>query len=79
MDHILQIFVGSEMMSMLDGFSGYNQVKVALEDQHKMQFTTPIGFFSMDLSFGDMRNKITIIYLDDLLVFLKIELITYMI
>ena len=24
MDHLLQIVVGSEMMSMLDGFSGYN-------------------------------------------------------
>ncbi|KAH9297074.1 hypothetical protein KI387_028756, partial [Taxus chinensis] len=27
MDQVLQAFTGTEMLSMLDGFSGYNQVE----------------------------------------------------
>ena len=33
MDHILQKVVGSQRMSMLDGFSGYNQISVHPDDQ----------------------------------------------
>jgi hypothetical protein len=43
MDHILQRVVGSKRMSMLDGFSGYNQVAVHPEDQENITFTTPCG------------------------------------
>jgi len=39
MDHILQKVVGSQKMSMLDGFSGYNQIVVHPDDQEKMTFT----------------------------------------
>ena len=46
MDHLLQTVVVSEMMSMFDGFSGYNQVEVEEKDQHKTTFTTPWGTFS---------------------------------
>ena len=35
MDHVLQIVARSKIMSMLDGYSGYNQINVAPEDQHK--------------------------------------------
>ena len=45
MDHILQRVVGSQRMSMLDGFLGYNQVAVHPEDQEKTTFTTPWGTF----------------------------------
>jgi hypothetical protein len=31
-DHIFQNIVGSERISMLDGFSGYNQIMVHLDD-----------------------------------------------
>ena len=41
MDHILQKVVGVEIISMMDGFSGYNQIKVLPEDQEKNSFTTP--------------------------------------
>ena len=34
------------MMSMLDGFSSYNQVEVEEKDQHKIVFTTPWGTFT---------------------------------
>ena len=45
METVLQKVTGSGMMSMLDGFSGYNQVMVKNEDQHKNTFTTPWGTF----------------------------------
>ena len=35
MDHILQKVVGSQRISTLDGFSGYNQIVVHPEDQEK--------------------------------------------
>ena len=46
MDQILQIVAGSKMMPFLDGFSSYNQIEVAEEDQHKIAFTTPWGTFA---------------------------------
>ena len=45
MDQILQRVVGSERISTMDGFSGYNQVKVLPEDQEKTTFATPWGTF----------------------------------
>ena len=45
MDHILQKVVGASRMSMMDGFSGYNQVARFPEDQKKTAFTTPWGTF----------------------------------
>ena len=45
MDTILQNIVGSQIMSMLDGFSGYNHILVHPDDQEKTSFTTPWGTF----------------------------------
>ena len=45
MDHILQKVVKASRMSMMDGFSGYNQVAVLPEDQKKTVFITPWGTF----------------------------------
>ena len=43
-------------MSMLDGFSGYNQVAVHPEDQEKIAFTTPWGTFMYSkMPFGLMN------------------------
>jgi hypothetical protein len=41
MEHFLQMVTSGGMMSMLDGFSAYNQVLVKREDQLKTTFTTP--------------------------------------
>ena len=41
MDHILQRVVGASRMSLLDVYSGYNQVLVHEDDQDKTTFTTP--------------------------------------
>ena len=41
MEAMLQKVIGSELMSMMDGFSGYNQVVVKESEQFKTTFTTP--------------------------------------
>ena len=46
MDKILQQVSGSEMFSLLDGFSGYNQVLVSKADQLKTTFRTPWGTYA---------------------------------
>lgn len=45
MDHILHRVVGSTRISLLDGFSGYNQILVHPDDQPKISFTTPWGTY----------------------------------
>jgi hypothetical protein len=45
MEHILQRVTGSVRISMIDGFSGYNQIFVLPEDREKTTFTTPWGTF----------------------------------
>ena len=53
METLLQRVTGSGMMSLLDGFSGYNQVMVKKEDMHKTTFTTPCGTFDyLRMPFG---------------------------
>jgi hypothetical protein len=56
MEHLLQRVIGAGMMSMLDGFSGYNQVLVKREDQLKSAFTTSWGtFMYLRMPFGLMN------------------------
>eukprot|EP00253_Pinus_taeda_P010678 PITA_10678 len=43
---ILQVVTGSELMSFLDGFSGYNQVLVHPDDQLKITFRTKWGTYT---------------------------------
>jgi hypothetical protein len=45
MEHILQKVSGSNVMSFIDRFSGYNQIIVHLNDREKTSFTTPWGTF----------------------------------
>jgi hypothetical protein len=50
---ILQQVAGSQMMSLLDSFSGYNQIKVKKIDRYKTIFTTRWGTFSYEhIPFG---------------------------
>ena len=46
MEQILQMVSGSELFSLLDGFSGYNQVLVAEEDRIKTTFHMKWGTFA---------------------------------
>lgn len=45
MDQLLQKVSGSQRISMLDGFSGYNQIIFSQEDRETIAFTTPWGTF----------------------------------
>jgi hypothetical protein len=45
-DQILDECAGSEMFSLMDGFSRYNQIQIKPEDQHKMKFICPWGTFA---------------------------------
>ncbi|OAE24162.1 hypothetical protein AXG93_2752s1770 [Marchantia polymorpha subsp. ruderalis] len=45
-DEILEEVAGHEWYSFGDGYSGYNQIQIALEDQLKTTFTTPWGTFA---------------------------------
>ena len=40
-DLLIDNTAGYEMLSFMDGFSGYNQIRLAEEDQDKNSFTTP--------------------------------------
>ena len=56
MDKILQGVEGSERISTMDGFFGYNQVKVLPEDREKTTFITPWGtFMYAKMPFGLMN------------------------
>ena len=45
-DQILDECAGSEVFSFMDGFSGYNQIQIKPEDQHKTAFICPWGTFA---------------------------------
>ncbi len=40
-DQVLDTLVGKKYFSFLDGYSGYNQISIATEDQDKTTFTCP--------------------------------------
>ncbi len=45
-DQVLDNLLGKRFFSFLDGFSGYNQIKIAPQDQDKTTFTSPWGTFA---------------------------------
>ena len=44
-DEVLDNVGGQEAYSFTDGFSGYHQIKIALEDKSKTTFMTQSGCF----------------------------------
>ena len=80
MDQLLYMVSGAQRLSMLDVFSGHNQINVDSTDREKTTFTTPWGTFmysrmpfglsnagaTMDISFVGQVNKFVVIYLDDI-------------
>ncbi|CAM8968712.1 unnamed protein product [Rhodiola kirilowii] len=52
-DQMLDRLAGKPYFCFLDGFSGYNQIPIAPEDQEKTTFTCPFGTFAFrKMSFG---------------------------
>jgi hypothetical protein len=56
MDFLLQQVMGSTCMSMLDGFSGYNQVLVTEEDREKKTFITPWETYAYSMMPVGLKN-----------------------
>ena len=85
MDYVLQKVTGAHRLSMVDGFSGYNQVAVEKQDQKKTNFTMPWGTFmyarmpfglmnvgatfQRAMEIGFVGDKFVVIYLDDVTIF----------
>jgi hypothetical protein len=60
MEQILQQVSGSERLSLLDGFSGYNQVLMSPLDQLKTTFSTPWGTYAYrKIPFGLINARST--------------------
>jgi hypothetical protein len=52
-DQVLDTLAGKRYFSFLDGYSGYNQIQIAPEDQDKTTFTCPWGTYAYKvLPFG---------------------------
>jgi len=56
MDHMLERLVDRTFYCFLDGYSGYNQIVVALYDQEKTTFTCPFGVFVYRKMYFGMCN-----------------------
>ena len=53
MDLLIDSAAGNAMFSFMDGFSGYNQIKMAPKDAEKSAFRTPMGnFYYTVMPFG---------------------------
>jgi hypothetical protein len=57
MEMILQQVGGSQMLYLLDGFSGYNQIKVKREDKYKTTFITRWGTFDYEHILFGLSNE----------------------
>ena len=47
---------GHVLLSFMDGFSGYNQIKMALEDMEKTSFITPWGTYCYKVMPFGLKN-----------------------
>ena len=59
-DQMLDCLVGHPYFCFLDGYSGYNKIFIALEDQKKTTFTCPYGTFSFRRMSFELCNVPTI-------------------
>ena len=60
MDLLIDSVAGSAMFSFMDGFSGYNQIRMALKDAKKTTFKTPMGnFYYTVMPFGLKNAGVT--------------------
>ena len=55
-DQMVDAIVGHPRMSFLDAFQGYHQIPLALEDQEKKVFVTPIGNYHYKVMPFGLKN-----------------------
>eukprot|EP00253_Pinus_taeda_P006317 PITA_06317 len=59
-DQIIDECASNEIFSFMDGFSGYNQISIHPEDQHKITFICPWGTFAYrKMHFGPKNARAT--------------------
>ena len=56
MDQLVDATVGHLWMSFLDAFQGYHQIPLALDDQEKTAFVTPIGNYHYKVMLFGLKN-----------------------
>src|SRR3954469_2057477 len=55
-DQIIDSTAGCEKLSFLDAYSGYNQIRLKVEDQDKTAFITPFGVFCYNTMPFGLKN-----------------------
>ena len=55
-DQLVDATVSHPRMSFLDAFQGYHQIPLALDDQEKTAFVTPIGNYHYKVMPFDLKN-----------------------
>ena len=58
-DQVLDTLAGKKYFSFLDGFNGYNQIQITLEDQEKTTFTYPWGTYAYKVLPFELYNEPT--------------------
>ena len=77
-DQLVNATVGHPRMSFLDAFQGYHQIPLALDDQEKTAFVTPVGNYHYNVmpfglknagsTYQRMMTKMFEVYIDDMVV-----------
>ena len=55
-DILVNNITGHALLSLMDGFLGYNQIKMALEDKEKTLFITPWGTYCYKIMPFGLKN-----------------------
>ena len=58
-DGVLDAVVGHEIYNFLDGFTGYNQIRMHLDDQEKTTFVTEWGMFVVVVMMFGLKTATT--------------------
>ena len=55
-DQLVDATVGHPQMSFLDAFQGYHQIPLALDDQERIAFVTPVGNYHYKVMSFSLKN-----------------------
>ena len=55
-DQLVDTTIGHHRMSFLDAFQGYHQIPLALDDQQKTAFVTPVGNYHYKVMPFGLKN-----------------------
>ena len=55
-NQLMDAIVGHPLMSFLDAFQGYHQIPLALDDQERTAFLTPIGNYHYKVMPFSLKN-----------------------